>query len=234
MYVLILSFFFIFSCLDFSHSLLLCVDFFIFHKIENFSHHDTHHPTAPSHPTQLLSPPPSSSLPRTLVLLSLSSGPRCSASWSAGPPPGLHHGRFRQEVQLRRHRWHAWLVLLVTTHFALFSFFLPSFPSIVADPCLSASWSVWPRSSSSFRQWYGCCWYSGYDAFALCSLRRRQARGVSTGAVRGHDYGHACRGSTTGRGSDSAYCLEVPQLQLFVKDVDFPVVAQRLFSWSRL
>ena len=71
------------------------------------------------------------------------------------------------------------------------------FPSIVAGPCLSGSWSVWPRSSS-FRQWHGYCWYAGYDAFALCSLGRRQARGVSTGAVCGHDYGHACRGSTTG------------------------------------
>ena len=70
------------------------------------------------------------------------------------------------------------------------------FPSIVAGPCLSASWSVWPRSSSC-RQWHGYCWYAGYDAFALCSLRR-QARGVSTGAVCGHDNGHACRGSTTG------------------------------------
>ena len=28
--------------------------------------------------------------------------------------------------------------------------------------------------------------------------------------------------------------LEVPQLQLFYKDVDLPVVAQRLFPWSRL
>ena len=33
-------------------------------------------------------------------------------------------------------------------------------------------------------------------------------------------------------GPDSAYRLEVPQLQLIFKDVDFPVVAQRLFSWS--
>ena len=39
-----------------------------------------------------------------------------------------------------------------------------------------------PRSSS-FSQWHGYCWYAGCDAFALCSLRRRQARGVSTGAV---------------------------------------------------
>ena len=37
--------------------------------------------------------------------------------------------------------------------------------------------------SSSCWQWHGCCWFAGNDAFALCSLRRRQARGVSTGAV---------------------------------------------------
>ena len=30
-----------------------------------------------------------------------------------------HHGRFGPEVQLRRHWWHAWLVLLVTLHLAL-------------------------------------------------------------------------------------------------------------------
>ena len=39
-----------------------------------------------------------------------------------------------------------------------------------------------PRSSS-FSQWHGYCWYAGCDAFVLCSLRRRQARAVSTGAV---------------------------------------------------
>ena len=39
------------------------------------------------------------------------------------------------------------------------------------------------RRSSSFSQWHGSCWFAGCDAFALCSLRRRQARGVSTGAV---------------------------------------------------
>ena len=36
-----------------------------------------------------------------------------------------HHGRFGPEVQLRRHWWHAWLVLLVTLHLALC--FLPCF-----------------------------------------------------------------------------------------------------------
>ena len=30
-----------------------------------------------------------------------------------------HHGRFGPEVQLRRHWWHAWLVLLVTLHLPL-------------------------------------------------------------------------------------------------------------------
>ena len=37
--------------------------------------------------------------------------------------------------------------------------------------------------SSSFSQMHGYCWYAGCDAFVLCSLRRRQARAVSTGAV---------------------------------------------------
>ena len=41
---------------------------------------------------------------------------------------------------------------------------------------------ILPRSSS-FSQWHGYCWYAGCDAFVLCSLRRRQARAVSTGAV---------------------------------------------------
>ena len=36
------------------------------------------------------------------------------------------------------------------------------------------------------------------------------------------------------RGPDSALCLEVLLLQPIFKDVDFPVVAQRLFPWSRL
>ena len=53
------------------------------------------------------------------ALLSLSSGPRCSVSWSAGPPLGLHHGRYGPEVQLRRYWWHVWLVLLVILHLAL-------------------------------------------------------------------------------------------------------------------
>ena len=46
--------------------------------------------------------------------------------------------------------------------------------------------SIW---TSRLRQWHDYCWYAGYDAFALCSLRRRQARGVSTGAVRGQVMG---------------------------------------------
>ena len=33
------------------------------------------------------------------VLLSLSSGPRCSVSWSACPPLGVHHGRYGPEEQ---------------------------------------------------------------------------------------------------------------------------------------
>ena len=36
------------------------------------------------------------------------------------------------------------------------------------------------------------------------------------------------------RGLVYALHLEVPQVQLIFKDVDFPVVAQRLFPWSRL
>ena len=36
--------------------------------------------------------------------------------------------------------------------------------------------------SSSCWQWHGFCPFAGYDDFALCSLRRRQARGVFTGA----------------------------------------------------
>ena len=36
--------------------------------------------------------------------------------------------------------------------------------------------------SSSCWQWHGFCRFAGYDDFALCSLRRRQARGVFTGA----------------------------------------------------
>ena len=36
------------------------------------------------------------------------------------------------------------------------------------------------------------------------------------------------------RGLVYALHLEVPQVQLVFKDVDFPVVAQRLFPWSRL
>ena len=52
--------------------------------------------------------------------------------------------------------------------------------------------------------------------------------GDSTGAVLGQGYGDFDRC----RGPDSAHRLEVPQLQLIFKDVDFPVVAQRLFPWS--
>ena len=103
------------------------------------------------------------------------------------------------------------------------------FPSM-ADPCLSASWSVWmwPRSSL-FRQWHDCYWCAGYDAFALCSLR------LSAGPWSLHRCSSwtrlwACLSwfNDRCRGPDSAYWLEVPQLQLIFKDVDFPVVAQRL------
>ena len=55
-FVLILSKNLFFPRLDFSRFLVLCVcvDFFNFftsHKVENFSHHDTHHRTARSHQT---------------------------------------------------------------------------------------------------------------------------------------------------------------------------------------
>ena len=52
----------------------------------------------------------------------------------------------------------------------------------------------------------------------VCSV----ARGDSTGAVLGRGLGHYDRC----RGPDSEYRLEVPQLQLIFKDVDFTVVAQ--------
>ena len=54
--------------------------------------------------------------------------------------------------------------------------------------------------------------------------------GDATGAVLGQGYGDFDRC----RGPDSAYRLEVPQLPLIFNVVDFPVVAQRLFRWSRL
>ena len=72
------------------------------------------------------------------VLLSLSSGQRCSVSWSAGPPLGLHHGRNGPEEQSRRYWWHVWQVLLVVLHLAL-CFFLSS------GPRCSASWPVSTR-----------------------------------------------------------------------------------------
>ena len=60
--------FFIFSCVDFfSFFVFVCVDFFIscfsFFSVENFSHHDTRHPTAPSHPTTQPNSPPHNTEP---------------------------------------------------------------------------------------------------------------------------------------------------------------------------
>ena len=99
-----------------------------------------------------------SSLSGAQCSFTLSSGPRCFASWpvctkravtrwagfclsrcSSRCVPSCcrlqardawHHGRFGPEVQLRRHWWHAWLVLLVTLHLALC--FLPCLQARVA------------------------------------------------------------------------------------------------------
>ena len=50
-----------------------------------------------------------------------------------------HHGRFGPEVQLRRHWWHAWLVLLCD------SAPCAVFPSLSSGPRCSASRPVWTR-----------------------------------------------------------------------------------------
>ena len=65
---------------------------------------------------------------------------------------------------------------------------------------------------------------------ALVWAVRSVARGDTTGVVLGQGLGHydKCRGLLY------AFRREVPQVQLIFKDVDFPVVAQRLFPWSRL
>ena len=88
-----------------------------------------------------------SSLSGAQCSFTLSSGPRCFASWpvctkrTVMPWVGFclsrcssrcvpsccrlqardarHHGSFGPEVQLRRHWWHVWLVLLVTLHLSL-------------------------------------------------------------------------------------------------------------------
>ena len=41
---------------------------------------------------------------------------------------------------------------------------------------------VFDRPTSCW-QWHGFCRFAGYEEIALCSLRRRQARGVFTGAI---------------------------------------------------
>ena len=100
-------------------------------------------------------------------------------------------------------------------------------------PCLSlcndrCPWSlVMPRSLSTTVVWLVLLVLTH---FALCWL----SRCVSLIVDRPKDFGCGGGDFVRCRGPDSSYRLEVPQLQLIFKDVDFPVVAQRLSHGSRL
>ena len=97
------------------------------------------------------------------------------------------------------------------------------FPSIVG-------WLVW--LSSTTVAWLvllvlthlALCWHSRCVPLTVGRPKDFGCGGVFTGAVLEQVYCVVYRCC----GPDNAFCLEDPQLQLFFKDIDFPVVALRL------
>ena len=107
-------------------------------------------------------------------------------------------------------------------------------------PCVSLCARGASLCHARRQRWYGWfCWFRRISrgvGFSRCvplivgRPKDFSCGGDFTGAVLGQGYGDFYRC----RSPDSAYRLEMPQLQLIFKDVDFPVVAAEAFPWSRL